>query len=316
MKVRAGLLMAEIAKEAQIKVTDDDIEKGLAELADQMGKQVAKLRVEYRDQKKREMLIGMIIEDKILDIIESKAKIERSLKGATPHVPTTRNPRRRPSTFSRSTQAEGRADEVLAPRDFIPYPQVVETTHRGERSWDIFSRLLKDRIVFLGTEVNDDVANIIVAQLLFLESEDPDKDVQLYINSPGGVVTAGLAIFDTMQYVRTPVSTICIGQAASMGAILLAAGQKGKRFALPNARIMIHQPMGGARGQATDIEIQAREIRHMKDLLTDILVQATGKTRDEITRDIDRDFYLSGAQAKEYGLIDEVFRRRRIDASP
>ena len=169
----------------------------------------------------------------------------------------------------------------MAPRDFIPYPQVVETTHRGERSWDIFSRLLKDRIVFLGTEVNDDVANIIVAQLLFLESEDPDKDVQLYINSPGGVVTAGLAIYDTMQYVRTPVSTICIGQAASMGAILLAAGQKGKRFALPNARIMIHQPMGGARGQATDIEIQAREIRHMKDLLTDILVQATGKTREE-----------------------------------
>jgi ATP-dependent Clp protease, protease subunit len=206
-------------------------------------------------------------------------------------------------------QAEGRTDQVLAPRDFIPYPQVVETTHRGERSWDIFSRLLKDRIVFLGTEVNDDVANIIVAQLLFLESEDPDKDVQLYINSPGGVVTAGLAIFDTMQYVRTPVSTICIGQAASMAAILLAAGQKGRRFALPNARIMIHQPMGGARGQATDIEIQAREIRHAKDLLTEILVQATGKTREDITRDIDRDFYLSGAQAKEYGLVDEVFRR-------
>ena len=196
-------------------------------------------------------------------------------------------------------------------KDFIPYPQVVETTHRGERSWDIFSRLLKDRIVFLGTDVNDDVANIIVAQLLFLESEDPDKDVQLYINSPGGVVTAGLAIYDTMQYVRCPVSTICIGQAASMAAVLLGAGEKGKRYVLPNARIMIHQPMGGARGQATDIEIQAREIRHIKDVLTDILVDATGKDRDSITKDIDRDFYMSGLQAKEYGLIDEVFTPKK-----
>jgi ATP-dependent Clp protease protease subunit len=212
--------------------------------------------------------------------------------------------------MSRRPETRDQAIELLErTRDFIPYPQVVETTHRGERSWDIFSRLLKDRIVFLGTEINDDVANIIVAQLLFLESEDPDKDVQLYINSPGGAVTAGLAIYDTMQYVRTPVSTICIGQAASMGAILLAAGQKGKRFALPNTRIMIHQPIGGARGQATDIEIEAREIRHLKDVLTDALVQATGKARDDITHDIDRNFYMSGAQAKEYGLIDEVFRR-------
>ena len=211
--------------------------------------------------------------------------------------------RRRPDNRTKAIDLIERA------RDFIPYPQVVETTHRGERSWDIFSRLLKDRIVFLGTEINDDVANIVVAQLLFLESEDPDKDVQLYINTPGGAVTAGLAIYDTIQYVRTPVSTICIGQAASMGAILLGAGQKGKRFALPNTRIMIHQPIGGARGQATDIEIQARELRHLKDVLTDILVQCTGKSRDEITRDIDRDFYMSGAQAKEYGLIDEVFRR-------
>jgi ATP-dependent Clp protease protease subunit len=209
------------------------------------------------------------------------------------------------------TAASGQASRLDAPRDFIPYPQVVETTHRGERSWDIFSRLLKDRIVFLGTDVNDDVANIIVAQLLFLESEDPDKDVQLYVNSPGGVVTAGLAIYDTMQYVRCPVSTICIGQAASMAAVLLSAGAKGKRSALPHARIMIHQPMGGARGQATDIEIQAREIRHIKDVLTDILVQSTGKTRDDITRDIDRDFYLSGVQAKEYGLIDEVFAPKK-----
>ena len=193
----------------------------------------------------------------------------------------------------------------------VIYPHVVETTHRGERSWDIFSRLLKDRIVFLGSAVDDDVANIIIAQFLFLESEDPDKDIQLYINSPGGVVTAGLAIFDTMEYVKSPVSTICIGQAASMGALLLCAGEKGRRFALPHSRIMIHQPLGGARGQATDIEIQAREIRHMKDVITDILVSATGKTREQIAGDIERDFYLGAGQAKEYGLIDEIFIRKR-----
>jgi len=195
----------------------------------------------------------------------------------------------------------------------IIYPHVVETTHRGERTWDIFSRLLKDRIVFLGSAVDDDVANIIIAQFLFLESEDPDKDIQLYVNSPGGVVTAGLAIYDTMQYVRCPVSTICIGQAASMGAVLLGAGDRGRRHALPHARIMIHQPLGGARGQATDIEIQAREIRHAKDVVTDILVRATGRNRDEIARDIERDFYMGPAQAKEYGLIDEIFEHKKKD---
>jgi ATP-dependent Clp protease protease subunit len=195
--------------------------------------------------------------------------------------------------------------------DNVIYPHVVETTHRGERTWDIFSRLLKDRIVFLGSAVDDDVANIIIAQFLFLESEDPDKDIQLYVNSPGGVVTAGLAIFDTMQYVRCPVSTICIGQAASMGALLLGAGQKGRRFALPNSRIMIHQPLGGARGQATDIEIQAREIRHMKDVITEILVKSTNRSREDIARDIERDFYMGPAQAKEYGLIDDIFEPKR-----
>lgn len=189
----------------------------------------------------------------------------------------------------------------------VIYPHVVETTHRGERTWDIFSRLLKDRIVFLGSAVDDDVANIIVAQFLFLESEDPEKDIQFYINSPGGVVTAGLAIFDTMQYVRCPVSTICIGQAASMAALLLGAGQKGQRYALPHSRMMIHQPLGGARGQATDIEIQAREIRHTKDVITEILVQSTNNTRERISEDIERDFYMGPMQAKEYGLIDEVF---------
>jgi ATP-dependent Clp protease, protease subunit len=196
-------------------------------------------------------------------------------------------------------------------KDFIPYPTVVETTHRGERNWDIFSRLLKDRIVFLGTEVNDDVANIIIAQFLFLESEDPDKEIMLYINSPGGVVTSGLAIFDTMEYVRCPVSTTCLGMAASMAAVLLAAGAKGRRSSLPNSRVMIHQPMGGARGQVSDIEIQAREIRHLKDVLTDILTSASGKSREQVLKDIDRDFYLSAAAAKDYGLIDNVLAPKK-----
>jgi ATP-dependent Clp protease protease subunit len=212
---------------------------------------------------------------------------------------------RRPETRTEAVETLERA------KDFIPYPTVVETTHRGERNWDIFSRLLKDRIVFLGTEVNDDVANIIIAQFLFLESEDPDKEIMLYINSPGGVVTSGLAIFDTMQYVRSTVSTTCLGMAASMAAVLLAAGAKGRRFALPNARVMIHQPSGGARGQVTDIEIQARESRHMKDVITDILTSSTGKPREQIMKDIDRDFYLGSAQAKEYGLIDDVLTPKR-----
>jgi len=213
-------------------------------------------------------------------------------------------------------QAIDTLERAQRTQDFIPYPTVVETTHRGERIWDIFSRLLKDRIVFLGTEINDDVANIIIAQFLFLESEDPDKEIMLYINSPGGVVTSGLAIFDTLQYVRCPVSTTCLGMAASMAAVLLTAGTKGRRLALPNSRIMIHQPLGGARGQATDIEIQAREIRHLKEVITQILVDATGKSKDQIVKDIDRDFYLSGAQAKEYGLIDDVLAPKKKYEGP
>jgi ATP-dependent Clp protease, protease subunit len=170
----------------------------------------------------------------------------------------------------------------------------------------VFDRLLKDRIVFLGTEINDDVANIVIAQLLFLESEDPDKEIMLYVNSPGGVVTSGLAIFDTMQYVRCAVSTTCLGQAASMGAVILAAGQKNRRFGLPNSRMLIHQPLGGVRGQATDIEIHAREILQLKERLTDILQQATGQDRNRLKTDMERDYYMSAPAAKEYGLIDEV----------
>ena len=185
-------------------------------------------------------------------------------------------------------------------------PTVVEQTHRGERGWDIFSRLLKDRIVFLGTPIDDIVANVIIAQLLFLESEDPEKEINIYINSPGGSVTAGLAIYDTMQYVRCPVSTICLGQAASMGALLLSAGQKGKRFALPNGRVLIHQPMGGVSGQASDIEIHAREILKLRGKLNEILSENCGQPLERIERDTERDYYMSTTEAKEYGLVDEV----------
>jgi len=188
-------------------------------------------------------------------------------------------------------------------------PFVVEQTHRGERSWDIYSRLLKDRIIFLGDPINDRVASLVIAQLLFLESEDPDKDIRLYINSPGGVVTSGLGIYDTMQYVKCEVATYCLGQAASMGAFLLAGGAKGKRFALPNARIMIHQPHGGAQGQATDIEIQAREILRLRETLNSIMAKHSGRTVDEILKDTDRDNFMSADEAKHYGLIDEVLRR-------
>jgi ATP-dependent Clp protease, protease subunit len=189
-------------------------------------------------------------------------------------------------------------------------PMVVEQTGRGERAYDIFSRLLKERIVFLGSVVNDEVANVITAQLLFLESEDPEREIFFYINSPGGSVTAGLAIYDTMQYVRPQISTLCVGQAASMGAVLLAAGAKGKRFALPHSRIMIHQPLGGFEGQATDIEIHAREILRMREELNNILMKHTGQGMKKIEKDTDRDMFLTGKQAQEYGLVDDVIAAR------
>jgi len=191
---------------------------------------------------------------------------------------------------------------------YIPF--VIEQTGRGERSYDIYSRLLKERIIFLGTEVNDVVANLIIAQLLFLESEDPEKDIFLYINSPGGVVTSGMAIYDTMQYIRPDVATVCVGQAASMGAVLLAGGAKGKRSALPHSRIMIHQPLGGFSGQASDVEIHAREMLRIKQELNRILAYHTGKALKQVEEDSDRDFFMTSAQAKEYGLIDDVFERR------
>jgi ATP-dependent Clp protease protease subunit len=195
--------------------------------------------------------------------------------------------------------------------NYIPY--VIEQTGRGERSYDIYSRLLKERIIFLGSEVNDVVANVIIAQFLFLESEDPEKDVFLYINSPGGSVTAGMAIYDTMQYIRPDVATVCVGQAASMGALLLSGGKKGKRAALPHSRIMIHQPLGGFSGQASDVEIHAREMLRIKQELNEILSHHTGQPIKTVVQDTDRDNFMSAIQAKEYGLIDDVFERRAVD---
>jgi len=190
-------------------------------------------------------------------------------------------------------------------------PMVIERTARGERAYDIYSRLLKDRIIFIGQPIDDNIANTVIAQMLFLEVEDPKKDIHLYINSPGGLVTSGLAIYDTMQYVKPDVSTICMGQAASAAALLLAAGTKGKRFSLPNTNILIHQPMGGARGQASDVGIQARQILKIKDRLNDIFVKHTGQPKEKVEKDTDRDFYMTAEEAKNYGIIDEVIKTRR-----
>jgi len=195
-------------------------------------------------------------------------------------------------------------------------PIVIEQSSRGERAFDIYSRLLRDRIIFLGTPITDEVANVIIAQMLFLESEDPDKDIYFYINSPGGLVTAGLAIYDTMQYIKPDVSTLCMGQAASMAAVLLAAGVKGKRYALPHSRILLHQPMGGFQGQATDVEIQAREILRLREELNRILMYHTGRPLEQIAKDTERDFYMSGEQAKEYGIVDEVIYSRDPKKKP
>lgn len=188
-------------------------------------------------------------------------------------------------------------------------PMVIEQSNRGERAYDIYSRLLKDRIIFLGTGIDDNVSNLVIAQLLFLEAEDPEKDINIYINSPGGMVTSGLAVYDTIQYIKSPVSTICIGQAASMGALLLAAGTRGKRYALPNARVMIHQPMGGFQGQASDIDIHAREILKMRERLNDILSKHTGQDIEKIRDNTERDYFMSGEEAKTYHIVDEVIER-------
>ena len=204
---------------------------------------------------------------------------------------------------------------MTAERDQILVPMVVEQTGRGERAYDIYSRLLKDRIIFIGTPITDEVSNLVIAQMLFLQGEDPAKDIHLYINCPGGMVTAGLAIYDTMQFLKCDITTYCVGQATSMAAVLLAAGAAGERYALPNARIMIHQPWGGVQGQAADISIQAREILRLRDKINDILAKHTGKDVEQVARDTDRDYYMSAEEAKEYGLIDEVVTGRKSERS-
>jgi len=200
--------------------------------------------------------------------------------------------------------------KVIGEKSVPLIPMVIDQSSRGERAYDIYSRLLKDRIIFLGTPLTDEIANLLIAQLLFLESEDPDKDINFYINSPGGVVTSGLAVYDTMQYIKSSIATVCIGQAASMSAVLLSAGTEGKRYALPNARIMIHQPMGGSHGQASDIAIQAKEILRMKETLNQILAYHTGNDLNKIQKDTDRDFFMSGEEAEEYGIVDHVIANR------
>src|SRR4249919_193677 len=218
--------------------------------------------------------------------------------------------RKRTNTMSDRNRPFGPFDAPPPATGNFIIPTVIEQTHRGERGWDIYSRLLKDRIIFLGTPVDDNIANVIIAQLLFLESEDPDKEIMLYINSPGGLVTAGLAIYDTMQYVRCDVATFCMGQAASMGAWLLAAGAKGKRYSLPHARILIHQPLGGFSGQATDIDIHAKEILRTRDKLNELLVKHTGQPIERIKSDTERDYFMSAIESKEYGIIDEVLAHK------
>jgi ATP-dependent Clp protease, protease subunit len=213
-----------------------------------------------------------------------------------------------PVTFTRGTAVD--ATGIPSPSNYL-VPTVIEQTNRGERAFDIYSRLLQQRIVFLGTPVNDEIANVVMAQLLHLESEDPDKDIAIYINSPGGSITALFAIYDTMEYIKCDVQTICMGQAASAAAVLLAAGTPGKRFALPHSRVLLHQPSGGAEGQSVDIEIQAKEILRMRDLLNSILGEKTGKTAEQIALDTDRDFILDAEQAKDYGLVDEIIASRK-----
>ncbi len=254
------------------------------------GREVAEIRKFYEEHELQGTLRRSCLDDKTMKMLLDKAEIS----AVTDPVP-----------------AEGGAEAENMKRSRMQLiPIVVEQSSRGERAYDIYSRLLRDRIIFLGTAINDDVANLVIAQLLFLEAEDPDKEINFYINSPGGLVTAGMAIYDTMQYIKSPVATLCMGQGASMAALLLTAGAKGKRFALPHARILIHQPLGGFQGQATDVEIQAREILRLREDLNEIMASHTGQSIERINQDTERDFYMSGEQAKEYGLIDAVITHR------
>ena len=289
-RIQNSLVLEAIAKAENIEVSDEKVNEEIEKMAAAYKMEADKLKELIGDAEKEQMKRDLAIQAAVDMITDAAVEVEAAKEEERPRSNTDR------------FQSGG--DEM----SFIPY--VIEQTGRGERSYDIFSRLLNDRIIFLGEEVTDVSANLIVAQLLFLESEDPNKDIQLYINSPGGSVTAGMAIYDTMNYVKCDVSTICMGMAASMGAFLLAGGAKGKRFALPNAEIMIHQPSGGARGQATDIQIVADQILRTKQKLNEILAANTGQPLERIAADTDRDNYMTAEEAKEYGLIDELVKSR------
>ena len=310
-EARGAILVQAIAEREGITVSDADLQKRVAELAAARNENPKQLRAELEKDHRIHQIETQIREQKALDMLIAQAKITD--EEAPSLIVTPEQAKREAAKAGEAKAQESEkgthpmSSDAPPPaiRNFI-IPTVIEQTHRGERGWDIFSRLLKDRIIFLGTAVDDQVANIIIAQLLFLESEDPDKDIMLYINSPGGMVTAGMAIYDTMQYVRPDVATFCMGQAASMGAFLLAAGAKGKRYSLPHARILIHQPLGGFSGQATDIDIHAKEILRTRDKLNELLVKHTGQPIERIKSDTERDYFMSAIEAKEYGLVDDV----------
>ena len=280
-RTRVKIILERLAEQEGLSVDDAEVEATLGRIAVHSGKDVAEVRKFYEERELTGALRRQLRDEKTMKLLLDKAVV---------------------NTAPRLRRRQRSKMQLI--------PMVVEQSSRGERAYDIYSRLLKDRIVFLGTAINDDVANLVIAQLLFLEAEDPDKEINFYINSPGGLVTAGMAIYDTMQYIKSPVATLCMGQAASMGALLLTAGAPGKRYALPHARILIHQPLGGFQGQATDVDIQAREILRLREELNEIMSHHTGQPIDRINRDTERDFYMSGEQAKEYGLIDDVIVKR------
>jgi len=318
-------VLSDIAAKNKIQINQDELSRAVMQQAQQFPGQERKIFEFYQKNPKHlEDLRGPILEEKAVDFILSKAKIKERKVDSEELMSEDAEPSESKKKTRQSQEKSGQRinqgsimtnsnDSILNETTMDLVPMVVEQTSRGERAYDIFSRLLKERIIFLTGEVHDGMASLIVAQLLFLEAENPDKEISMYINSPGGVVTAGLSIYDTMQYIRPKVSTLCIGQAASMGSLLLTAGATGKRYATPNARIMIHQPSGGFRGQASDIEIHAKEILSLRSRLNEIYVKHTGQKLSVVEKAMDRDNFLSAEAAKEFGLIDEIVETRGIE---
>ena len=300
--IKSDLVLEGIARSASLDVTAEEIGAEIAVLAQAYGREPKAVAKDLERSGQVVTLAGDIIRSKALDLLVERADIETD---------APRRTRQQNAPETRARERTGGGEHMMETPQSYLVPMVVEQTSRGERSFDIYSRLLKERIIFLGTPIDDAVANLVMAQMLHLESEDPDKDINLYINSPGGDVASGFAVYDTMQYIKPDITTICMGQAASFAAFLLLAGAKGKRFMLPHARVLLHQPHGGTQGQAVDIEIQAREILRYRQLLDELIAQHTGQAVEKITKDTDRDFILTSEQAKEYGIIDEVLTNRR-----